>query len=348
MISPSEKESVVRKYHVADARMSLGSALLKRTYIAKCTGLAWKEIILTRKLDEKHGKPCWAPPLRDGGSWPRIDFNVSHQHGLVVLVGICIPGSKPGEYETLHENDGEDVVDISVDLTSPAERSHHDIAQITSSSFQDFMTTYDTIFSDSEVFNLTYTLPVDGSLTLLSGERIPNSVLGRADRAITLGETFQVSVPSKGTQAEQKVELSSELIIESKLRTFYTAFCLKEAYFKLGGEGIAADWIKELEFNGVRAPERGGVARCSLEGTWGEKVLADTRSYSAESSEDGGLEILLRGEPVRDVLTEVQSYEENYIISTMLRTGKRYQDIKTFPEWERINLELAVSAVMGS
>ena len=49
IISDVERDNVLRKYHVSDARMALASALLKRAYIAKATNIPWAEIRFFRR-----------------------------------------------------------------------------------------------------------------------------------------------------------------------------------------------------------------------------------------------------------------------------------------------------------
>ncbi|KAI0602799.1 hypothetical protein F4775DRAFT_588369 [Biscogniauxia sp. FL1348] len=45
-----------------------------------------------------------------------------------------------------------------------------------------------------------------------------------------------------------------EAAIDSKLRCFYTLWCLREAYIKMTGEALLAAWLPDLEFRGFRAP----------------------------------------------------------------------------------------------
>ena len=85
LISQAEQKVITTKMFVADAKMSLGSALLKRAFISKVLGVGWKDVKLARKGNEKHGKPCAVDEY--GRPIPGIDFNVSHQNGLVALVG---------------------------------------------------------------------------------------------------------------------------------------------------------------------------------------------------------------------------------------------------------------------
>jgi 4'-phosphopantetheinyl transferase len=70
--------------------MSLGSALLKRLFVHQTLDVPWKDIKFGRKRDPKHGKPCalLAPTTPHPSPLPApIEFNVSHQAGLVALVG---------------------------------------------------------------------------------------------------------------------------------------------------------------------------------------------------------------------------------------------------------------------
>ena len=57
LISLPEQNVVTTKMFIADARMSLGSALLKRCFVSKTLGIPWKDVRFGRKGDSKHGKP---------------------------------------------------------------------------------------------------------------------------------------------------------------------------------------------------------------------------------------------------------------------------------------------------
>jgi 4'-phosphopantetheinyl transferase len=292
--------------------MSLGSALLKRAYIAHATGLEWQSIQLGRKLHATMGKPCWLPPPINGAnhkSWPRIDFNVSHQNGIVVLVGICAPPDERAEDSELQ---------VSVDIVSPSERNQ--LAKITDSDFASYMETYETMFSEAEMFSLTYTLPATGHVTLSTGETVPNQLLGRLDRTIVGGELNQVELPGG-----RKLSLPSDAILEEKLRNFYAAFSLKEAYVKLGGEGIGADWIRQLEIQNFRAPARRAVSPS----IWGESI----------TSNSGDLSFTLRGADVTDVWVEIQGFKDDYFISTMLKPAEALGDRNAVPCWKMVDVE---------
>ncbi|KAF2663097.1 hypothetical protein BT63DRAFT_430657 [Microthyrium microscopicum] len=306
LLPPAEQNPILSKYRFPDACMSLGSALLKRAFLAKATGLPWSSIAFSRRLDPRLGKPCWASPpgAPPNDEWPHIDFNVSHQKGLVVLVGAVGRGAP--------------VPDVSVDLTSPNERN--DMASIAGSDVPTFLAVFSDVFSEQELFALAWSLPPQGSVRLLDGEEVSNVILGRLDRTVKCGQALSVMFDGR------QVKFESELLVEEKVRNFYAAFALKEAYVKLAGEGLAARWIQEIEFTGVRAPRKGAVPRCSLAGVFGETI----------GNKDEEVSITFKGEEVRDVLFELQSFEEDYIIASMIKPLEQDQE---FPDWHRISLD---------
>lgn len=115
-------------------------------------------------------------------------------------------------------------------------------------------------------------------------------------------------------------------MIDAKLRRFYSFFCYKEAYIKLAGEALLAPWLKELEFQNVRSPKPGTVARCSTHGTWGEKV--------------SDVEVVLHGSKVDDVKMTLQAFEENFMLATAVQG---LQDLEA-PPFTKLDLENDVLA----
>ena len=129
MISQEERDIVLRKYHVADAKMSLASALLKRLFIHETLGIPWKDISFGRKRNPMHGKPCALLPSPLHGPAP-CEFNVSHQAGLVALVG-C--------------NTGDLDVELGVDVVCVHERNEWKM--IEEEGWEAWVDMYDGIFS---------------------------------------------------------------------------------------------------------------------------------------------------------------------------------------------------------
>ncbi|KAF1984511.1 4'-phosphopantetheinyl transferase [Aulographum hederae CBS 113979] len=242
LISPEEREACCRKFHIQDARNSLASALLKRLFIAKTTGTPWKDIRFGRKGDPVHGKPCFAP--LDGSPSP-IEFNISHQAGLVALVGAATPD-----------------IEVGVDIVCVNERDEY--RTIDKEGLDGFVEMYEDVFSQEELWDMKYNVD---TVTLLDGTELTSQDLGRHDRCVASDRQISLALPNG-----ERVSFVSDQIIDAKLRRFYSFYCYKEAYIKLDGEALLAKWIRELEFKHVRAPKPGTVARCSTIGTWGEKV----------------------------------------------------------------------------
>lgn len=222
--------------------MSLASALLKRAFICHAFRVSWSSITFARKGNPVHGKPCYILP---NGTPARIDFNISHQAGLVALVGARAPG-----------------VMVGVDITCVNERN--DYRTIDRDGFDGWVDIYDEVFSAAELFDIKYRID---RVTLLDGTEVFGEELGRHDRVVRRdGETV-----IKLRDGRERT-LPAELVVDAKLRRFYAFFAYKEAYIKLVGEGLLASWLKELEFRNVRSPRPGTVLRCSTHGAWGEKV----------------------------------------------------------------------------
>ncbi|EMC94199.1 hypothetical protein BAUCODRAFT_74871 [Baudoinia panamericana UAMH 10762] len=295
LISLEEQNAIASKMFIADARMSLGSALLKRLFISKALGISWTEVRLARKGNEKHGKPCAVDNY--GRPISGIDFNVSHQNGLVSLIGW----------------DGCDDVMVGTDIVCVNERETAR-QTIDEEGFDGWVDIYDAVFSLEERWSMKY--DVD-AVTLLDGTRLSAHEIGRNDRCIQPNQELTCT-----KKTGEEITFSSELLIDAKLRRFYTYFTLKEAYIKLAGEGLLAPWLKQLEFFNVRSPRPGTVARCSTHGTWGEEV--------------DDAEVKLHGRHVNDVKMKVQAFEEDFMISCAIQGN--IQGLK-IPAFQKLHLD---------
>ncbi|KAK8185247.1 uncharacterized protein BKA78DRAFT_243378, partial [Phyllosticta capitalensis] len=298
LLSPDELASVTRKHFIKDARMSLGSALLKRAYISRELSMPWNTIRFERRPDPVHGKPTLVAPSssfpsannNNNNSTPPISFNVSHQAGLVALMGTTAAAT-----------------DLGVDIVCVNERNDYRV--IDADGFDAWVDIYADCFSDAEMWDMKFSL-ADG-ITLLDGTHLSAWDLGRHDRCVrrnldlsatqTIGENGEPLPAAK----QRAVTFSSDLVVDAKLRRFYAFWALKEAYVKLTGEALLAPWLRELEFRNVRAPRPGTVARCSTHGAWGERV-AD-------------VDVWFKGARVDDVRMEIQAYEEDYMVALAVR-----------------------------
>ncbi|KAF2439242.1 4'-phosphopantetheinyl transferase [Karstenula rhodostoma CBS 690.94] len=287
LISPEERQACTRKYHIADARMSLASALLKRLFVSKTLGIPWTQVRYGRKRDPTHGKPCALLP--DGSQAP-IEFNVSHQNGLVALVGSSSPEAELG-----------------VDIVHTNERLQSTYKLIDREGLDGWVDIYEDIFSDEECWDMKYNVD---PFPLLDGTVVTAEMLGRHDRVCRRGQPIFATLPSG-----EKRSFSSDLLIDAKLRKFYVYWCFKEAYIKLDGEALLAKWIKELEFKNVRAPRPGTPARCATYGSWGERV-SDSEAW-------------LKRRRLTDVRLEIQSFEEDFMIGVAAKPADRLPEYLT-------------------
>ncbi|PSK42411.1 hypothetical protein B9Z65_4325 [Elsinoe australis] len=291
LIPTQDRVNVQRKFQIADARMSLASALLKRFYISQTLQIPWSEVAVARRGDPKHGKP--AAPLPDG-SFANIDFNVSHQGGLVTLIGWA-----PTEAVSAAEKASEPPILVGTDITLVNERD--DYRTIDTDGIDGFIDIFSDVFSDAERWDMTYNVDY---LTLLDGRIVPGTSIGRADRVVKRGQDVTIKLANDNGPGEEMM-IDSELITEAKLRRFYAFFAFKEAYIKLAGEALLAPWLKELEFQNVRSPKPGSPARCSTAGLWGEKV--------------SDVEIIFKGTKVNDTQMDLRAYDEGFLIASAVK-----------------------------
>ncbi|PVH77756.1 hypothetical protein DL98DRAFT_423242 [Cadophora sp. DSE1049] len=139
LLTEAEQTSVLKYYHLKDAKMSMVSHLLKHLIIAKC-GIPWSRTTISR---DAKGKPCFNPQAED--NHVILDFNVSHQAGIVSLIAAI--GLKD--------------VAVGTDIVCVNERSHQDYAHINKYGFDDWVDVHADVLADSEVAFMK-SAPVDG------------------------------------------------------------------------------------------------------------------------------------------------------------------------------------------
>ncbi|KAF2154948.1 hypothetical protein K461DRAFT_223055 [Myriangium duriaei CBS 260.36] len=279
LVSTKEQVDIKRKVFIKDARMSLASALLKRLYISQALSIQWSEVAIARRDNPDHGKPA---ALLPDGSFADIDFNVSHQGGLVTLIGWA-----PEKPSTLG---GSTKVFVGTDITLVNERD--DYKTVDTEGMDGWVDMFSEVFSVAERWDMAYNVDY---ITLLDGTLVSGSDIGRADRIMKRGEQVRI--------ADNTID--SELIIESKLRRFYAFFAYKEAYIKLAGEALLAPWLRELEFQNVRSPKPGVSPKCSGNGVWGERV--------------SDVEVVLHRKRVEDVKMDLRAYDEGFMIASAVQ-----------------------------
>ncbi|KAG6190655.1 hypothetical protein E4U10_004635 [Claviceps purpurea] len=235
--------------------MALASALLKRYAItSSCEYLPWSSAIYSR---DQHTKPIFRLP---DSSEPLL-FNVSHQAGLVCLLGV----SRPPEG-----------VSIGVDIACPSERRDRDHALVVEEEkdgWSGFVGMHESVFSEGEAKRL---------------------------RGLGTGP--------------------APLDLDVRLAYFYALWCLREAYVKMTGEALLADWLGELEMRNFAPP--------------GEAVT---------EGGDGPLEIWFRGARVEDVRARMQWYEDEFLICTAVR-GDEQGVLDVGDEWTLLDIDEILDA----
>lgn len=137
LLNPEERKSVLRYLFVRDAKMSLASHLLKHYVISKTLDLPWAETKITRNAKTK---PIYASP--DPSKPSPIDFNVSHQAGLVALVAAHGPGAL--------------AVDVGCDVVCVSERADRDQAMIAREGWPAFVDMHADVFAPGEAAYLKH------------------------------------------------------------------------------------------------------------------------------------------------------------------------------------------------
>lgn len=299
LISMQEQKAISTKMFIQDARMSLASALIKRLYVSKTLDIPWKDVALARKGDQKHGKPCAVDTK--GRPIEGIDFNVSHQAGLVALIGW--KGSNRHKYNHVGGIEGslsspdretfESDVMVGVDIVCVNERD--DYRTIDVEGMDGWVDIYDFVFSDEERWSMKYDVDY---VPLNDGSILSKEDLGRHDRCVKRHQNIRLNTPTG-----KDVSFSSNELIDAKLRRFYTYFCYKEAYIKLAGEALLAPWLKNLEFNNVRSP----------------KPIQDSASSTKWGEEVEDVEVHLNKSTVEDVRMKIVAFESNIMLSTAIQ-----------------------------
>lgn len=259
--------------------MSLASHLLKHLIITKYCGVSWSESTISR---HENGKPCFMPSP-DQSVQNHVEFNVSHQAGIVSLIAVI--GTKD--------------VNVGTDIVCANERIQQDYKYIEKDGFFDWVHIHGDVFAESEI-----------SFMKLGPVELPELEMkgygkDATSRCQWRNRTLEITVGEEEQQV--KVQMESNLVIDAKLRRFYAMWCLREAYVKMTGEALLAPWLKDLEISAVRVPAA--------------KVGLDTDLLEeGEVVED--FSIRFKGRPVTNVEMELSALGSDYIIGGAVRGAK--------------------------
>lgn len=141
LLTPDERKAVLRYLFVRDAKMSLASQLLKHYVISRTCDVAWWDTKITRNAKTK---PVYVDPAT--GTSP-IEFNVSHQAGLVALVAAHGYADDDGQRQG---------VDVGVDIVCVDERAERDHAMIAREGWPAFVDMHADVFAPGEASYLKY------------------------------------------------------------------------------------------------------------------------------------------------------------------------------------------------
>ncbi|ETI20417.1 hypothetical protein G647_08452 [Cladophialophora carrionii CBS 160.54] len=275
----ADQEAVTRFIRPADRFMSLASALLKYTFIHRRAKVPWSKVQISR-TPAPHRRPYWEPPE----DWSTTDiydesdpiygepcqirgleFNVSHQAGLVTIIGCSTPTAQlpasvmpnpgppsPTVLDSLAQIDlnthptctaFEDcnIIRLGVDIacTNEDKRTPKDLT--TQAKFDEWIEIFAEMFSDRERRHMRE-IPI----------HVP--VKEREEGEWSDSNSSAASSPKDGKGDSSIFREHEAKMISLKLRRFYAYWGLKEAYIKMVGEGLLASWLRELEFLDVHAP----------------------------------------------------------------------------------------------
>lgn len=134
LLTDGERARALRFYRSSDAKLSLGSNLLKHRAIANTCQVPWSEAVVSEGANKK---PCYKPVAP---STKCLEFNVSHHGSLVALVG-C-----PGESVKL----GVDIVKMNWEK---------DYNTVMKDGFEAWANVYESVFSHREIKDIAGFVP---------------------------------------------------------------------------------------------------------------------------------------------------------------------------------------------
>lgn len=284
--------------------MSLASHLLKHLVITQHCHVPWSKSTISQG---PNGKPCYIP----APGQPRIEFNVSHQAGIVTLIAVI---------------GGNETINVGTDIVCVNERLSHDYQYIEKSGFYDWVDMHGEVFADSELNHMKLS-----SLGL--NEVIPDKKLqGYGNDALSRCQwrNRQLDVTVLGYEGNvEQIRVDSNKVIDAKLRRFYAMWCLRETYVKMTGDALLAPWLKELEICDVQSPN--------------PPIVNDLNSLEMGQITDN-YRIIFKGQKVTNVQMELTALGPHYMVGGAVRMSENDFKLKLGP-WNELNLEKDVLEV---
>lgn len=127
-------------------------------------------------------------------------------------------------------------------------------------------------------------------------------------------------------------------IFQKRLRRFYAYWGLKEAFIKMVGEGLLADWLQELEFENVRVPDPASPDDFPDDGFSWAFNDAEERKWTPPDRAVKDISATLYGHRVNDVQLDLVAYEQDFLVATAMR-GVRDAAEGTNGGWINLDIE---------
>ena len=285
-LSKEQQDKVKAFMRPADRLMSLASALLKYVFIHRYALIPWDDVRISRTPDP-HRRPYWEPGAGSTGE-TGLEFNVSHQNGLVTLIGCRTPEEQNQSYATtLAGRQDEDAagpplphatheqVRLGVDLACANEHGRTPADMTTQAKLDDWIDIFEEMFSDA----------------------------CRKDMKSAV-------IPHATTPGD---------LIQQRFRRFYAYWSLKEAYIKMVGEGLLADWLTKLEFQNVQAPEPPRPDDFPDDGfSWALRD-EDEMKWTPADRAVKAISATLYGKRMVDVKLSLVAFETDFLCATAMR-----------------------------
>lgn len=267
---------MLKYFFPRDAKMSLGSQLLKHLYIKESCDISWDNTKISIRDD---GKPCYLGP---GGP---IEFNVSHQAGLVALIG-----ARSAD------------VDLGIDIVCVNERNDEEL--IRKDGLFAWIDMHADVFAPEEIWHLkhnaTHLYDTHNTLIVDSSDSGCREIIEELE--------YRPPVLSKDTAAG----IFENAVIDAKLRRFYTLWCLREAYVKMTGEALLAPWLQKLRFKGF------GVPMPHL-----DPLMTRQDDDLRQGGYCEEFEIWFDGKTVRDTKMRIDAFGSRYMVASAVRYKDR-------------------------
>lgn len=106
--------------------------------------------------------------------------------------------------------------------------------------------------------------------------------------------------------------------VDAKLRRFFAYWALKEAYVKLEGEALLADWLRDVEFRNVRVP----------------RPVSESGAPRVDD-----IEVWIKGVRREDVKLTLQSFEEDYMIAVAVKKATGSTTFLPHPTLKALDLD---------